>query len=570
MTKEFKSLKTVTYIELAAAAVLSLFSIHFALDISLIAFPLSIGFTGILGFLFYSKLEKNSDGSKLFVVLKMTQYLPYVLLLGFIFRRAGKHGTGFIYDIITVLLWFTVFVLSLICSHKMSEKKLKNLCADWKIKPVFKKPTGAKRIVFEIVDWIDALIWAIFTVLLFQIFIFQLYEIPSESMVPTFLIKDRVIVSKIDCGPKFPLTNVGLPDLRKYKRGDTIVLRNPHYSMDRKSEVKTVTSQLIYMLTFMSVNINKDENGELKADPLVKRICGEPGEQLVMQDGQLYARTKNSDFKPVEIDNKYATWNLNSLNQSTKRKVQYFPFSATEYENMLDFEEQRRNYDLSVAEFQAEEIVRQIKAMAYNQKDGKFNSPNLFEFQLFSKATSIAAAVLSQNGGTEWFESFMTSWIPSKNNVRDMYAESNYKLNVMSKITFGKLVLRSAQLLKDSASDSQIQNDEEIQKSYQNAQVLNWYIQSLLDERNMPVFPANDSAGNPVYMPKNCYFMMGDNRFNSLDLRHSLNQDLKPLTSEDPLSVKYYSMIEPQYINKKYIIGKPIYRFWPATRRGKV
>ena len=44
----------------------------------------------------------------------------------------------------------------------------------------------------------------------------QLYEIPSESMVPTFLVKDKVFVSKIDCGPKFPLTDVGLPDFRKY------------------------------------------------------------------------------------------------------------------------------------------------------------------------------------------------------------------------------------------------------------------------------------------------------------------------------------------------------------------
>ena len=70
--------------------------------------------------------------------------------------------------------------------------------------------------------------FVIFTVLIFQIFLLQLYEIPSESMVPTFLVKDRVFVSKIDCGPKFPLTEVGLPDFRKYKRGDTIVLRNPH------------------------------------------------------------------------------------------------------------------------------------------------------------------------------------------------------------------------------------------------------------------------------------------------------------------------------------------------------
>ena len=64
--------------------------------------------------------------------------------------------------------------------------------------------------------------------------------------------------------------------------------------------------------------------------------------------------------------------------------------------------------------------------------------------------------------------------------------------------------------------------------------------------------------------------MMGDNRFNSLDLRHSYEQKEKALTNEDPLSVTYYSMMAPQYINKKYIVGKPVFRFWPLGRLGKV
>ncbi|MBQ1795946.1 MAG: signal peptidase I, partial [Treponema sp.] len=435
----------------------------------------------------------------------------------------------------------------------------------------FKKPKGAARIVFEIVDWADALVWAIFTVMLFQIFVFQLYEIPSESMVPTFLIKDRVIVSKFDCGPKFPLTNIGLPDFRHYKRGQTIVLRNPHYSLDRKSEVKTVTSQLLYMLTFMTVNINRDEDGELKADPLVKRICGEPGEQLVMQDGQLYARRQGQDFKPVEIDNKFATWNLNDLQQNIKKKVESFPLSASEYEDMLDFEEYRRNYDLNVAKFRTQEIVRSLNNYAASSsKAGDFTAPSLFEYMLFSQVNTIALDLISKAGGTKWFSDFMTSWIENKDKERDLYSESNFRLNVITKITFGNLVLRTIELSKNNVSASQWQNDAVFKENYELANKLNWYIQSLLDERNMPVFPANDANGNACYIPKNCYFMMGDNRFNSLDLRHSYDQKMKPLTDDDKLSIEYYSMMEPQYVNKRYIIGKPVYRFWPATRRGKV
>ena len=49
---------------------------------------------------------------------------------------------------------------------------------------------------FEIVDWIDAFFWSIFTVLIFQIFLMQLYEIPSESMVPTFLLRIEFLFQK--------------------------------------------------------------------------------------------------------------------------------------------------------------------------------------------------------------------------------------------------------------------------------------------------------------------------------------------------------------------------------------
>ncbi|MCR4741325.1 MAG: signal peptidase I [Treponema sp.] len=588
-----KNQKVLFEIELLAAILFSLLSLSFNADISLLAFPIALIFTGItLYFSWFSMLRKK-DSKKCFCVLKLTQYLPYVLFLTFILRRAGKNGTSFFYDLITVILWCIVFVTSLIISHKMNDKRIKDFTADWpKPKNKYDKPLGGARVAFEIVDWIDALVQAIFIVLLVQIFILQLYAIPSESMVPTFLIKDRVAVSKIDCGPKFPLTDIGLPDMRKYKRGDTIVLRNPHYSMDRKSEVKTVVSQLIYMLTFMQVNTNKDENGELKADPLVKRICGEPGEQLVMQDGVLYTRTKKSDdFEANPMDAKYATWDLTKIDKSLLSKVETYPLSdisfdynkanyrdvllsaSENYQTMLDLEEERRSYDLDLAAIQAQELVREFNSLAYNSNlIGDFSQDSLFEYDLFTHVSDITNRLMNQKGGKEWFQSFMTSWIPAKDQSLDMYAMSNYKLNVMTKITFGKLVVRYAQIFRDGKlGDSNYQeNDSVIKENLQKAEILNKYIQSWLDSRNMPLFPANDANGNPQYIPKDCYFMMGDNRFNSLDLRHANDYSLKNLTPSDDLSVKYYSIIQPQYINKKYIIGKPVFRFWPTYRMARV
>lgn len=571
-TKQFQNFKLHTIINLIAASLFTLLLIPVHFDISTIAFPLALIYTAITIWFSYFKMIRKTDGTHFYKVIKLTEYLPYLLFVCFVLRRAGKNGTPFWYDLITVLLWIVILVFSFISSRVLYPKRNAEVVKGWAVPPKPKKFIGMGKVAFEFIDWIDALIWAVFTFFIFQIFFVQLYEIPSESMVPTFLIKDRVLVTKFDCGPKFPLTDVGFPNIRKYKRGDTIVLRNPHYSLDRKAEVQSVYSQLVNMLTVMTVNLNKDENGELKADPLVKRITGLPGEQLVMQDGTLYRRTKNSDiFEPVEVDNKFATWNLNAIAPKAKAKVRTFPFTGAQYDQMLDFEEERRNYDLNIAAYQADELVRRFNNLSFeDSKNGKFTNPSMLEYSLFNNVQSIAVKLLGQEGGKDWFTTFMTSWIPAKDNSRDIYAESNFKLNVMAKITFGKMVVRIGELYNSSVSAQNWPNDEELYSYYENSELLTWYIQVLLDERNMPVFPANDNDGNPKYLPDNCYFMMGDNRFNSLDLRHSNEEFITQLTKDDPLSVNYVSMMQPQYINKKYIVGKPVFRFWPLNRVGKV
>ncbi len=61
------------------------------------------------------------------------------------------------------------------------------------------------------VEWIDALIFAVIAVTLINIFVFQNYKIPTGSMEKTLQIGDHLFVSKLKYGPKIPNTPLSFP-----------------------------------------------------------------------------------------------------------------------------------------------------------------------------------------------------------------------------------------------------------------------------------------------------------------------------------------------------------------------
>lgn len=62
-----------------------------------------------------------------------------------------------------------------------------------------------------VVEWIDALIFAVIAVTFINIFFFQNYKIPTGSMEKTLLIGDHLYVSKLKFGPKIPNTPLAFP-----------------------------------------------------------------------------------------------------------------------------------------------------------------------------------------------------------------------------------------------------------------------------------------------------------------------------------------------------------------------
>jgi signal peptidase I len=110
----------------------------------------------------------------------------------------------------------------------------------------------------NLIEWGVVIIGALVVALLIKTFLFQAFYIPSESMVPTLGVGDRVIVNKLSDDPN---------------RGDLVVFAKPD-----------------------------GEAGGVQ--DLIKRVVGLPGETVSVTDNVVFI-DKNDGAGPISLDEPY-------------------------------------------------------------------------------------------------------------------------------------------------------------------------------------------------------------------------------------------------------------------------
>ncbi len=192
-----------------------------------------------------------------------------------------------------------------------------------------------RTLLGEIWSWIDALIFAVFWVIIINQYLFQFFLIPSPSMVSTLNVGDRVAVIKnaygtelYPAGPKVGTAN------RRVERDDIITFYNPEY--DSKGPVFDILSQVVFMGTLSLVNIDKNPDGTVAERLYVKRAAALPGDVVKFENGNVLIRVNGENEFVAEDEFR----EQNNLSKGPHRSVNMDDYVWLKaYGNLLAYDE---------------------------------------------------------------------------------------------------------------------------------------------------------------------------------------------------------------------------------------
>ena len=116
------------------------------------------------------------------------------------------------------------------------------------------------------VDYARSFFPVALAVLLLRSFVFEPFRIPSDSMMPTLLAGDFILVDKFSYGLRLPVSNTKILDTGSPKRGDVMVFRYP---------------------------LDPSEN-------YIKRVVGLPGDHVTVRDDRLIINGKVIPFRVTD------------------------------------------------------------------------------------------------------------------------------------------------------------------------------------------------------------------------------------------------------------------------------
>ena len=340
-------------------------------------------------------------------------------------------------------------------------------------------------------DWLDAIIFAVIVVTFINMFFFQAFKIPSSSMESSLYTGDHLFVSKVTYGPKVPETPLTVPfthnvifgkesystlihndyhrlkGRRSVERGDYVVFNFPHGD----TVLTRFPSEDYYAWVRNAGRSYTIANGgPLKVRPVdkedhyVKRCVAVPGDTLEVRDGLVWINGVQQEVYPgIQL-----TYRVTTTGQRiNSRNLEKLGLNLDE----LYFDGDLPGYPAMPLTAKMLEEVKSYSSVASVE-------PNLDVFPPDYPDSYLSLFPFTED--TRWTrDNYGPLWIPKKGETIDL--------------TIGNLPLYERLITSYEKHDLKVQDGN-----------------ILIDGEKVSSYT----------FAQDYYFMMGDNRHNSLDSRY--------------------------------------------------
>ncbi|WP_458627242.1 signal peptidase I [Winogradskyella sp. PC D3.3] len=339
-------------------------------------------------------------------------------------------------------------------------------------------------------EWISSILFAVVAATIVHTYFFQPFVIPSSSLEKSLLVGDFLIVSKIHYGARIPMTTVGAPMVHDTipKLGSKSYLFNDNFEERNTSWINKLQLPFLRLPGFENVkrndivvfnqpadtllnmnDFNPDRNYYKPIDKktnLVKRCVGVAGDTLEIRDGYVFINGKQNKLPPRS--HLQFSYNVTLKKQHTTQAEQYRFFDLLKKIGITDGA--RLMNDGSYTIFAAtDEAIAQLKVQ-----------PNINTIESIKQPKGLDGQIFPRDINYPWnVDNFGPMWIPK--------AGATVDLN-MDNISIYKRVIGE----------------------YEGHNVVTRGNQIFIDDQ-----PATSYTFNQDY-----YWMMGDNRHNSIDSRY--------------------------------------------------